>query len=62
MRDPIKREEKKRISLELKRAEKRKKNSENKKYEMRSDEVKLEKEYDITIRMLKSAQALLKLL
>ena len=29
---------------------------------MRSDEVKLEKEYDITIRMLKSAQTLLKVL
>ena len=31
--------------------------SEKKEYELKMDELKLEKEYDITIRMLKSAQA-----
>ena len=45
------------ISLELERAEKRKDMLEKKEDELSSDEVKFKKEYDITMRMLKSAQA-----
>ena len=46
------------MSLELERADKKRKVMlEKKEYELRSDEVKFEKEYDITTRMLKSAQA-----
>ena len=51
-------EEEKQTSLELERAEKRKDMLEKKEDELRSDEVKLEKEYDITMKMLKCSQAI----
>lgn len=48
-------EEEKQISLELERAEKKKDMLKKKEDELRSGEVNLEKEYDITTRMLKCA-------
>ena len=47
----------KQTSLEVEQAEKRKDMLEKKEGELRSDEVKFEKEYDITMRMLKSVHA-----
>lgn len=49
-------EEEKQISLELQQAEKRRDMLEKKEDELRSDEVKLEKENVIAMRMLKSAE------
>ena len=50
-------EDEKQISLELEWAEKRKVMLEKKENELMCDELKLEKEYDITMRILKSAHA-----